>query len=335
MSLQNIRAGGATWEASVVDKTGPGLARAQSKLKAFAAGLRSLASPLRAISHAFAVVGAGILTPLAAAAKTFMELGRAMGNQQAKELSATWKELRTVFTSIAFVTGEALAPVLKVLGQVLITAGLAVARFIKTHPMLIALMFAAGVVATALAVAFGGLALAVTAVAGAIFLLDLAIAPATIAIVAATAAAVVFAGTALLVATHWNETKAVVVTAFEAMAIAANTASQQILDAMQRAFDFVGLGRLAAIAGVAKGVMKQAEGPLSVGLAGKGIGALGQLAGLGAFGEGFGVAGTRSGAAVGRVGPSSISRVSDPISHQRLKEILDELKKPAAGAKFD
>lgn len=334
MSIQSIKAGSAFVEVSIRDKTGAGLAAAQAKLKAFAHTVKSVAQPLQKLAMDFGIIGGAILAPLTAAANTFMTLGKAMGNANAIKLQNTWKELNNVFKTMAFVTGEALAPALNDVGKVLVTAGFAAIRFIQTHQGLVIGLAIAGVVAIGLSVALGFVAVALVATAAAALLLQFSIAPLGLLIGGVAAAAVLLTGSAILVANNWDTTKAVVVTAFEAMAISANTASQEILDSMKRAFSFSGWSWGAAMAGVIGGVMKQGEGGMSAGLLGKGVSGAAQLRSIRSAAEGFGVSVTKSASGVGRVGPSSIQKVNDTLTHERLKEILDELKKPG-GAKFD
>lgn len=366
MSLHNIRAGGAVWEVSVKDNTKAGLDAAQARIKAaanairaqqslerdlklingptaqerllsFAHVLKSMAQPLNKLAMDFGIIGGVILTPLAAAANTFMTLGKAMGNASAIELTNTWKELKEVMKTLAFVTGEAVAPALSAIGKVLVTTGFAAARFLQQNPILAQLLLGVGIGAAVAAAGLGLLALTLTAGGAALSLLASPLAPMALLIGGVTAAALVLAGAAVIVALNWDATKNVVITAFEAMAIASNAATKTMLDGLKKVSDAMGLTAISAIAGVASGVMKQAEAGQAGSLMGKGAAGAAQLRAIRSAAEGFGVSVTKSASGVGRVGPTSIQKVNDTLTHERLKEILDELKKekPAGGAQFD
>lgn len=365
MSLQMIRAGGAIWEVSVKDKTKAGLDAASARIKAvadmirgqqslerdlklingptaqermlsFAHVLKSVAQPLNKLAMDLGIIGGAILAPLAAAANTFMTLGKAMGNASAIELTNTWKELRNVFKTIAFVTGEAVAPALQTIGKVLVTVGFALARFLQQNPLLAQILLGVGIGATVAAAGLGLLAVTLTAAGAALSLLASPLAPMALLIGGVTAAAIVLAGAATLVATNWEGTKNVMLAALDEMVLHANAASRSILESFKKMFEGLGLKGLAAMASVAAGVLKQAEPGLAGGVLGNRTGGAAQLRAIRSAAEGFGVSVTKSASGVGRVGPTSIQKVNDTLTHERLKEILDELKKPGGGAaKFD
>lgn len=76
-NTQGIRAGRAFVELGVSDKLTKGLRAAQKRLEAFGTGLRSIGTRMTAI-------GAGILAPLAASAKTFAHMGDRLDEMSAR-----------------------------------------------------------------------------------------------------------------------------------------------------------------------------------------------------------------------------------------------------------
>lgn len=75
MSAQEIMAGRAVVEATVRDKTDPGIRSAMGKLKSFAAGARALGAGLATIGGGFSAISGAVLAPLGAAAKLFADSG--------------------------------------------------------------------------------------------------------------------------------------------------------------------------------------------------------------------------------------------------------------------
>ena len=227
MSSRQIKAGGAFVEIMARDKTGAGLASAQTRLAVFARGVKAmstaLAGGLRAIGHgmtfvgtAVAAAGAGILAALGASVKTFLAVSaqaKAMGKSiagidpaKAERLSDAIETLKAVWGAIQFNIGNAIAEPLTNLLKVLIRLGMAAANFIRANPQLVVAIAAIAAVALigGLAIAALGSAflLAASAVAGVSAILTAIATPVGIAIalVAALAAAVLLMGAAWLIA---------------------------------------------------------------------------------------------------------------------------------------
>lgn len=84
-SAQGIRAGAAFIELSVNDsKLIKGLQQALTRLKSLGSGLQSIGSGMQALGTRTLAVGAGIVTPLLAAAKSFAEIGDALDKMSAR-----------------------------------------------------------------------------------------------------------------------------------------------------------------------------------------------------------------------------------------------------------
>jgi hypothetical protein len=75
VSAKDIKAGRAFVEVTVRDKLQQGIRRAMAKLRGFAAGVKVVGTAIGGIGAAFASVGAGMLAPIAAAAKLFADAG--------------------------------------------------------------------------------------------------------------------------------------------------------------------------------------------------------------------------------------------------------------------
>ncbi len=191
MSSRNIKAGGAFVEVTARDKTGGGLASAQTRLAVFARSVKAmstaLAGGLRAIGHgmtfvgaAVAAAGAGILAALGKSVKTFLdvsarakEMGKSIAGidpAKAERLSGAIETLKAVWGAIQFNVGAAIAEPLTNLLNVLSRLGMAAAAFAKANPGVIVTIAAVGAVALVAGLAIAGLGtafiLAASAVAG-------------------------------------------------------------------------------------------------------------------------------------------------------------------------
>lgn len=349
MSAQNIRAGKAFVEVSIRDNLAAGLRRAQGRLKAFAQTVNALGTSLRKVSMGFAAFGAGILAPLLNAAKTFAELGKAMGNADATKLTDTFRGLKGVFTAISFLAGEALAKPLTRLMEILIRLGAHVAIFVKNNKGLVVAIAVVGIAAAATAVVLGtvGVALGLLAAATAVlsFVIGTLATPlgATIGLVAAlTAVAVVSAGAAVLMAKNWELAALSIEHAWQSVLANISGATSSMLGQLEKVAKALGQTALAARIGVAKDAIGVGADVARKRQEAAGVATLGELVGMGANWRakfsglalntsafatgGFGVAGTTSAAGAGRVGPSSIQKVDDKITHETLKDILTAIQ---------
>ena len=409
MSAQSIRAGSAFVEVSIRDKTKAGLDAAQARIKAaanairaqqslerdlklingptaqerllsFAHVLKSMAQPLQKLAMDFGVLGAAILGPLGAAAGTFARLGKELGSTDARNLTGAWNALSATFQAISFVVGQSLAPALIDIAKVLISAGLAVGRFIQQNQGLVLLAAAVGAAFVSFAAVLGAAALGLQAIAAVAALLAAPL-TGTIAIIGAlTVAATLFAGVAILTANNWQQSQAVITTVFQSIEVAAMSMASTMLSGVQKAIEAIGLlastmkvmlgvmqmsglsigegmtsqiqkaieelNKLAASVGVAKSAIDQAQKEKAGESLGAGVGLAAGIkakinAGLSGINvgdfvsAGFGVSVTKSASGVGRVGPSSIQRVSDKESIDYLKKILTAIEKGDAQAQLE
>lgn len=377
MSSQAIRAGAAFVEITAKDKTAMGLARAQARLKkfaeeqkrlereanpffrasvglrSFAGAMRSISTPLKQIGVAFGMFGAGILTPLVNAAKTFATLGKEMGNADATKLTQSFEELKAVFQAISFLAGAALAKPLIRIMEVMINLGMRVGAFIKQNQGLVIAIAAVGVVVTGLAAAFVtsgivlGLVASIASGLGVIFAALATPLGATVALVAGlTLVAVAAGGAAALMASQWELAAQAIEIAWIGALESIRSKQMAILSSMLQTTEKVlrALGMVSA-ANTAKGALAGLETGSSAVRQQTGADLAGRMAKLsaeslarfkakfgglaldlgllrGSSGSRFGVAGTTSAAAAGRVGPGSVQKTDDKKTHELLDRML-------------
>lgn len=91
MGAKEILAGRAAVEATVLDKTGIGLASAQAKMRAFAKGAAAIGAGLAGIGASMSALGSSVLAPLGIAAREFAAMGSELHDMSARTGLATDK----------------------------------------------------------------------------------------------------------------------------------------------------------------------------------------------------------------------------------------------------